>query len=243
MGFCVREINFYNQVASQVTMRVPNCYAADMAPGGVPFVLLLEEATGARVIDQLEGASRADCERVIESMSTLHARFWESDELYALDWWADQGNATFNHTDCRADNYLFGGSAGDGVTTVPDFQLCTRHVGVWDIANFLGASITTENRRAWEDDLVRGYHAQLLAKGVGADRPGHVLQRSEGNGAPRQRGQQGVGRGVCRARLGAGPDAAANRSPGAHALPPPGEPCLHREADGIAGAAHRRAVP
>ena len=226
MGFYVREINFYNQIASGITMRVPHCYAADMAPGGVPFVLLLEEVSGARMIDQLEGASRADCEQVVESMSTLHARFWESPELYALDWlppmnndlykgaaalqtalwdgflarwadrlpqraldcmpkitarygelldwWADQGNATFTHTDCRADNYLFGGSAGDGVTTVLDFQLCTRHVGVWDIANFLGASISTPNRRAWEHDVVSEYHAQLLAKGVDA---GYTFER------------------------------------------------------------------
>ncbi|WP_419842698.1 phosphotransferase [Candidatus Poriferisodalis sp.] len=218
MGFYVREINFYNQIAPDIALRVPHCYAADMAPGGIPFVLLLEEIVGARMIDQLAGASRADCTSVVACVSSLHSRFWESEELYALDWlppmnndlykgaaaiqtalwdgftarwgsrlprtaldsiervtgcygelldwWADQGNATFTHTDCRADNYLFGGSAGTDVTTVLDFQLSTRHVGVWDIANFMAASVTTANRRAWEHDVVHEYHAALLAKGV-----------------------------------------------------------------------------
>ncbi len=218
MGFYVREVNFYNQIASQISLRVPRCYAADMAPGGIPFVLLLEEITDARMVDQLAGASRADCASVVESMAILHSRFWESEELYRLDWlppmnndlykgapaiqaalwdsfterwanklpgrvlecieqitprygelldwWAAQGNVTFTHTDCRADNYLFGGSAGAAATTVLDFQLCTRHVGVWDIANFLGASVTTENRRKWEHDIVRDYHTRLMANGV-----------------------------------------------------------------------------
>ncbi|MFK8023065.1 MAG: phosphotransferase [Ilumatobacter sp.] len=83
-----------------------------------------------------------------------------------LDWWQDNAPATLTHTDCRAENYLFGGSAGDGVVTMLDFQLATRHVGTWDIANLLGMSISIENRRAWERELVAGYHDALVAGGV-----------------------------------------------------------------------------
>ncbi|WP_394942997.1 phosphotransferase [uncultured Ilumatobacter sp.] len=83
-----------------------------------------------------------------------------------LDWWTQNSPATFTHTDCRAENYLFGGSAGDGVVTMLDFQLSTRHVGTWDIANFLGMSVTVANRRAWEHDIVTHYHDELVAAGV-----------------------------------------------------------------------------
>jgi thiamine kinase-like enzyme len=83
-----------------------------------------------------------------------------------LDWWVAEARPTLVHTDFRADNLLIGGSAGDGVVTLLDWQFCMRGPGVWDVANFLAASVTTDNRRAWEDDLVRRYHAQLTTAGV-----------------------------------------------------------------------------
>ena len=52
-----REARFYQELASTVAIRVPHCYHADAAPGGAPFVLLLEEVTGARMIDQVAGAT------------------------------------------------------------------------------------------------------------------------------------------------------------------------------------------
>ena len=37
---------------------------------------------------------------------------------------------------------------------------------MWDVANFLGQSVTTENRREWEQSLVRRYFDGLIAAGV-----------------------------------------------------------------------------
>lgn len=218
MGFYTREVNFYNQLSSTLDLRVPRCHHADAAPGGAPFVLLLEEVTGARMIDQVAGATLADCEQVADVAAALHSTYWESPALYALDWlppwnndgykaakglaqekivafeetwgskvpadamawmhpftdrypdildwWVAQGNVTLAHTDFRAENFLFGGSAGPDAVTLLDFQLMTRHVGVYDIANFLGASVTVENRRAWEQQILDRYHASLVATGV-----------------------------------------------------------------------------
>jgi hypothetical protein len=218
MGFYLREVNFYQQLAPTIDLRVPRCFHADSSATGAPFVLLLEEITGARMIDQIVGATLEDCERIVDIGSTLHAMFWEKPELYALswlppwnndaykgagmlvdmkmngfvntwddrlpkdamawahaltrkypeflDWWVSQGQVTLAHTDFRADNFLFGGSAGADVVTTLDFQVMTRHVGVWDIANFLGMSVTPENRREWQDQLLRRYHEGLVAKGV-----------------------------------------------------------------------------
>ena len=218
MGFYEREVNFYALLAPTIDVGVPRCLHAAMAGGGVPFVLLLEEVTGARTIDQVEGASLDDCERVVDEAVRLHARFWDHPDLWALDWlppmnnalykgaqalgeakwpafearwrdrvpgqalawveavtpvypalldwWVDQGHPTYAHTDFRADNLLFGGSAGDGAVTVLDWQLCTRHVGAWDVANFLGQSLTVDDRRTWEHDLLRRYHRGLEDAGV-----------------------------------------------------------------------------
>ncbi|MEO1063955.1 MAG: hypothetical protein AAFZ07_21255 [Actinomycetota bacterium] len=83
-----------------------------------------------------------------------------------LDWWVEQGHATFAHTDCRAENYLFGGADGDDAVTVVDFQLSTRHVGAWDVANLLGGSLRVDVRREAEEGLVARYHARLVELGV-----------------------------------------------------------------------------
>ncbi|HJR26945.1 MAG TPA: phosphotransferase [Acidimicrobiales bacterium] len=218
MGFYDREVSFYREVAASVGVRVPACHHAAIDPQGAPFVLVLEEITGARTLDQVVGATRADSEAVIDVAVELHARYWDSDEVRALrwlpaindplflaasdlaqqklpaylehwkgkvpdatldfvvaltphypallQWWVDQGQLTFAHMDFRADNFLFGGSAGDGVVTLLDWQLSLRGAGVWDVANFLAASITTEDRRSWEEDLVDRYHAGLQAAGV-----------------------------------------------------------------------------
>lgn len=218
MGFYVREVSFYQQFGADSPVRVPKSYLADMADGGSPFVLLLEEITDARMIDQIEGATLDDCLAIAEVVATLHAAFWANDavanldwlppmnnDLYKgasplydanrdafwekwegtlpaeimeacdtltpqygamLDWWPQNSPACLTHTDCRAENYLFGGSAGDGAVTMLDFQLSTRHVGTWDIANFLGMSVPIENRREWEEQIVRQYHSTLLEKGV-----------------------------------------------------------------------------
>src|SRR4051812_9519554 len=218
MGFYDREVNFYRSLAGTIDIRTPRCYYADVSAEGAPFVLLLEEITGARTIDQIVGASRDDAETVIDMAAALHARFWDNADVHALewlppintplflaagemakaklpayqaywrgkvsdkvvdfvteltphypallDWWVAQGHPTFAHMDYRADNFLFGGSAGEDTVTLLDWQLSVRGAGVWDIANFLAASVTTEHRRDWEDELVHRYHDGLVAAGV-----------------------------------------------------------------------------
>ena len=87
-----------------------------------------------------------------------------------LDWWVQQGHQTFTHTDCRAENYLFGGSAGAGTITMIDFQLSTRHVGAWDVCNLLAASITPELRREHEGALLQRYFNRVSE--LAGDKPG-----------------------------------------------------------------------
>lgn len=75
------------------------------------------------------------------------------------------GDRTFTvtHTDYRLDNLLI---SPDGVVTVVDWQTCGTGVGPSDVAYFLGAGLAPELRREAEDQLVRNYHAGLLAAGV-----------------------------------------------------------------------------
>jgi hypothetical protein len=225
MGFYLREVNFYREVAGSLSIRVPHAYHADSGPDGVPFVLLLEEIVGARTPDQLSGISADEAARILAVCAELHAAFWDSPKLHQMSWLPPMDNAlyqggqamaaarwpgfeqrfgerigddmlavvkaacdhyvdmlhhvaardhlTFTHTDCRAENYLFGGSAGDDAVTMIDFQLSTRHFGPWDVANLLAGSMSPETRRGVEADLIARYHADLVERGVA----GYTLER------------------------------------------------------------------
>lgn len=85
-GFYVREVSFYQQVADRMELQVPACRHADMGPDGVPFVILLDEITDARHIDQLGGVALSDAERVVDEIAKLHATWWDSPALDELTW-------------------------------------------------------------------------------------------------------------------------------------------------------------
>ena len=215
MGFYFREVNFYQKLTDTLPVKVPQCYYSNISVDGIPFVLLIEEIPDITILDQIRGADVESTKRVFSELARLHAHYWESEKLYALDWlppmnndmykgssalaseklpafkenwgehvdpivleavekfipnygsfldWAvSQGNQTFTHTDCRCENYLFG---PESEITKIDFQLATRFWGVWDISNWLSASVTLETRRQHENDLVTHYHNQLVINGI-----------------------------------------------------------------------------
>lgn len=77
---------------------------------------------------------------------------------------AYQGPKTLIHGDFRTENVLFSGAAR--ATTV-DWQTLMKSCGMADVAYFLGGSMTTEDRRKFEHELVEYYRQCLLEAGVG----------------------------------------------------------------------------
>lgn len=70
------------------------------------------------------------------------------------------------HGDYRLDNLLFDPRPGGVPVAVVDWQTCTHGPALQDVAYFIGAGLSTEDRRAHDTDLVRGYHRGLLDAGV-----------------------------------------------------------------------------
>jgi hypothetical protein len=70
---------------------------------------------------------------------------------------------TLVHFDFRADNLLFD---TDGTVAVIDWQTISQGGGAADLGYFLSQNLETEDRRAHEIDLLRGYHDALVAHGV-----------------------------------------------------------------------------
>ena len=69
------------------------------------------------------------------------------------------------HGDYRLDNLLFPPGGQPGVVAV-DWQTLSLALPARDLSYFLGTSLTVEDRRAHERDLVAAYHRALTAYGV-----------------------------------------------------------------------------
>jgi aminoglycoside/choline kinase family phosphotransferase len=73
---------------------------------------------------------------------------------------------TVSHSDFRLDNLLFTGDSATDPVVVVDWQTCVYGPGISDLAYFIGGSLTVEDRRTHECDLVRDYHQRMVAAGV-----------------------------------------------------------------------------
>ncbi len=81
-----REMRFYRDVAGTTPIRVPRCYhaAAGEKPGSA--LLVLEDAGQWTPGDQTLGITSDQAGKAIDMIAGLHARWWDSPELEALDW-------------------------------------------------------------------------------------------------------------------------------------------------------------
>lgn len=80
-----------------------------------------------------------------------------------VDAGAGRAPHTFIHGDFRLDNMMFGPNLE---FTLLDWQLPFKANPLWDVVYFLAGNFSPEWRREHQDQLVRTYHAALLAAGV-----------------------------------------------------------------------------
>ncbi|WP_051471201.1 phosphotransferase [Patulibacter minatonensis] len=85
-GYYRSEIRFYEEVASTLSIAIPTPVHAALAENETDFVLLMEDMSPARIVDQLDGCSADEAAAVIEQAAALHAGSWRSAELAKVDW-------------------------------------------------------------------------------------------------------------------------------------------------------------
>lgn len=76
------------------------------------------------------------------------------------------GPETLVHGDYRPDNLFFGGPGANRPLVVCDWQGPGKATGVVDAAYFITGSMSPDDRRKYEIELLRRYHNQLLEGGV-----------------------------------------------------------------------------
>lgn len=70
------------------------------------------------------------------------------------------------HGDFRTDNIMFGTTPDAPPVTIIDFQTVRLGPPGLDVAYFVGASLSTEDRQAGDRDLIAEYHGRLQAAGI-----------------------------------------------------------------------------
>ncbi len=210
-----REIGFYRNIGHRAGVPVPTCYFSEIDDESYRFAMLLEDLAPGVPSDQVAGTSRETSREVIEQFATLHAKWWNSEELEGYAWarWLmkevsmEDGLALFEegmrqaeetgrfdaypeikrllpllpplfkldpappfpftltHGDLRSDN-IIEPSAEGGRFAIIDWQLSGVGDPVNDITRWLVQSISIEDRRATEQDLLKLYHRRLVEAGV-----------------------------------------------------------------------------
>jgi hypothetical protein len=95
----------------------------------------------------------------------------EAGELISTHYWRVMNKIaewpwTLLHQDYRVDNLFFDADNRDEPVVVIDWQGIGRGPGIYDLCYFLGGSLTIDDRRANERELVETYHARLVERGI-----------------------------------------------------------------------------
>ncbi len=75
LHFYPRELRFYREVAPSAGFRSPVAHAAIMAADSQEFVLVMEDLSGLRALDQAVGVAAPDAVLAAETMAKLHGAF------------------------------------------------------------------------------------------------------------------------------------------------------------------------
>jgi hypothetical protein len=86
LGCYLREVSFYREAASKLSVRTPVCYVAEVSPDGADFLLLLEDLSPALECGQLDGCDPARAATALSEAAALHASSWGDEHLGSADW-------------------------------------------------------------------------------------------------------------------------------------------------------------
>lgn len=82
----LKEVSFYRDLQSRVSISTPRCYFAEIEGEGPNFLLLLEDLAPAHQGDQLAGCDETVAAAALAELAGLHAPTWCDEKLTALDW-------------------------------------------------------------------------------------------------------------------------------------------------------------
>ncbi|MDA1279236.1 MAG: DUF1679 domain-containing protein [Chloroflexi bacterium] len=84
-----REVNFYSQLQDHAGIGSPNVYFAGFDEATGDFLLLFEDLSQFRAVDQADESSPEDSSAAMQALASMHSKWWDKDEIHGFSWLAD----------------------------------------------------------------------------------------------------------------------------------------------------------
>jgi Ecdysteroid kinase-like family len=95
-GFYRTEAECYRQARhGELGVPTPDIYVAEVSDDDRGTLILMQDLSDGRMADQVEGASLADAQAVIDVGAQLHATWWQSPKLDQLEWLRPLNNPAY----------------------------------------------------------------------------------------------------------------------------------------------------
>jgi hypothetical protein len=98
-GLYRNEVLFYQQLAPRISFAIPKPVYSALADNETDFILLMQDLTPARAVDQIGGCNKDEAALVVEQIAAMHAGSWRNPELAATEWLQTNINAWLAITD------------------------------------------------------------------------------------------------------------------------------------------------
>ena len=85
-GFYERETRFYQELSSASGMATPVVYFAEYDADSGYVILLLEDLSHLRTVDEADDCSFEDASAALRSLAMMHAKWWDDERLAELTW-------------------------------------------------------------------------------------------------------------------------------------------------------------
>ena len=82
----IREVHFYRELVAGHSLPTADCFYSDMDLETGASILLLQDLTGMRTVEFLDGCTVQDAERTVRALAQIHAIWWDHPELETLPW-------------------------------------------------------------------------------------------------------------------------------------------------------------
>lgn len=79
LEFYDREVRFYQLMSAEVPVKIPRIYGAGVSEDGHAVMLVMEDVSDERFLDQVKGVDAADAFLCVKQLAIFHAHYWGRD--------------------------------------------------------------------------------------------------------------------------------------------------------------------
>lgn len=86
LGMFESEVRFYNELAKDATVGIPEVYFAEIKTGTADFVVVMEDLSHLEMVDQSIGMNLEQATGAVEVLASIHAAWWDRVQVPAMEW-------------------------------------------------------------------------------------------------------------------------------------------------------------